>query len=115
LKQIHFPRSLKIIDSYCFLSCNSLVETNFGADSRLQMIGDSMFSYFVLIRIEILNSVEQRHQYYFSPCNSLIEVSFDLDSSLRIVRGPVFSNCTHLEQVAIQPRSKLKQIGDSCF
>jgi hypothetical protein len=91
LQSIIIPRTVEILCSGCFLSCESLSSISFESESRLTRIESGAFLFSSLQSIIIPRTVEILCSKCFSRCRSLSSISFERESRLRGSESSSFS------------------------
>jgi hypothetical protein len=112
LKKIVIPKSVELIDPYCFSQCRSLSEVLFESGSRLRKIGRNAFARIGIKVISIPSDVEVLGIGCFSQCKCLETVNFAGNSRLSRIDGRAFF-MTGIVSIAIP--ASVQMIGSMCF
>ena len=113
LTSITILDSITSIGDCAFNGCDNLATVNFGANSKLQSIGDHAFySCNSLKSITIPDSTTSIGESAFANCN-LATFNFGTNSELESIGESAFNNCGNLTSITI-PKS-VTSIGDYAF
>jgi hypothetical protein len=109
---VFIAKEVETIGALCFLSCGSLCEMEFEAESRLKRIEQRAFRCTGLRSIRIPASVEVIGPNCFDESGHLREVVFEAGSRLREIGGFAFRQ-TGLRTIRIP--GSVEEIGAECF
>ncbi len=114
LVSITIPNSVTIIGESAFGNCYNLATVNFGANSKIESIGDEIFrGCSSLISITIPDSVTSIDEGAFFGCSSL--TSIDIPDSVKTIGEGAFAACENLTTVKFGDNSKLESIEEAAF
>ncbi|MDR0920166.1 MAG: leucine-rich repeat protein [Oscillospiraceae bacterium] len=109
---VEIPKSVLVIESNAFYSCENLEEVTFAAGSQLEQINSTAFYETGLTKITIPASVKTIYAYAFNYCANLEEVTFGENSKLETIGSGAFDN-SGLTSIAIP--DNVTSIGFSAF
>ncbi len=102
LRQISLPTGVTAIEDEAFKGCSSLANVDFGANSVVETIGNSAFSYCSSLRGADVDSSEDSTLYVFT-----------VPESVKSVGEYAFAYCDYLKRIHL-PQS-MSAIPDYCF
>ncbi|WP_320970178.1 leucine-rich repeat domain-containing protein [Bacteroides nordii] len=97
LVSIHIPSTVTSIADYGFWQSYDLKEVTFAANSRLQSIGQTVFSETVITSIDIPESVTRIGYCCFQECDEL--VAANIPPKVRVIEQAAFKSCFNLEKI----------------
>ena len=111
IEEVIIPPFIRIISPYAFNFGQKLTKIEFPGDSKLQIIGESAFSYYSITSILIPKSVTTISSYAFYNC-PLTDLTFSECSQLELIDNNAVSSSS-LKSILIP--SSVKRIGEASF